>query len=219
MAPQAGSFRRGDGRRRGFPPKKCPLRAALGRAGTLIRRRLRLHGGAGASGRGPLGQRLRRGRGVLVARLLPTLASPFVGVLADRLDRRAVLIAGDLVRAILVFGLIFVRDLPAIYALVFLLGAAQTVFNPTVRAAFPSVVGGGDLTRANALIPHKQHVELLRDGWAGAQGGTRGFGRRGGCLPARRPDVPRLSRSYLHDPASRPRAGRRGRGFLRRRCS
>jgi MFS family permease len=90
--------------------------------------------------------------GVLVARLLPTLASPFVGVLADRLDRRAVLVVGDLVRAILVFGLIFVRDLPTIYALVFLLGAAQTVFNPTVRAAFPGVVGGGDLTRANALI-------------------------------------------------------------------
>ena len=90
--------------------------------------------------------------GVLVARLLPTLASPFVGVLADRLDRRAVLVAGDLARAILVFGLIFVRDLTVIYALVFLLGAAQTVFNPTVRAAFPGVVGGGDLTRANALI-------------------------------------------------------------------
>ncbi|MDP8900510.1 MAG: MFS transporter [Actinomycetota bacterium] len=90
--------------------------------------------------------------GVLVARLLPTLASPFVGVLADRLDRRAVLVASDLSRAVLVIGLIFARDLPVIYALVFLLGAAQTIFNPTVRAAFPGVVGGGDLTRANALI-------------------------------------------------------------------
>jgi MFS family permease len=90
--------------------------------------------------------------GVLVARLLPTLASPLVGVLADRLDRRAVLVAADLVRAVLVLGLIFARDLPLIYALVFLLGVAKTVFNPTVRAAFPSVVGGGDLTRANALI-------------------------------------------------------------------
>ena len=90
--------------------------------------------------------------GVLVARLLPTLASPLVGVLADRLDRRAVLVASDLVRAVLVVGLIFTRDLPTIYALVFLLGAARTVFNPTVRAAFPGVVGGGDLTRANALI-------------------------------------------------------------------
>jgi len=90
--------------------------------------------------------------GVLVARLLPTLASPLVGVLADRLDRRAVLVAADLVRAVLVVGLIFARDLPVIYALVFLMGAARTVFNPTVRAAFPGVVGGGDLTRANALI-------------------------------------------------------------------
>jgi MFS family permease len=90
--------------------------------------------------------------GVLVARLLPTLASPFVGVLADRLDRRAVLVAADLLRAALVFALIFARDLPIIYALVFLLGVAQTVFNPTVRAAVPGVVGGGDLTRANALI-------------------------------------------------------------------
>ena len=90
--------------------------------------------------------------GVLVARLLPTLASPLVGVLADRLDRRAVLVAADLVRAVLVVGLIFARDLPVIYALVFLLGAARTLFNPTVRAAFPAVVGAGDLTRANALI-------------------------------------------------------------------
>jgi MFS family permease len=90
--------------------------------------------------------------GVLVARLIPTLASPLVGVLADRLDRRAVLVAADLVRAVLVIGLIFARDLPIIYALVFLLGVAQTVFNPTVRAAFPGVVGTGDLTRANAII-------------------------------------------------------------------
>ena len=90
--------------------------------------------------------------GVLVARLLPTLASPLVGVLADRLDRRSVLVATDLVRAALVLGLIFSRDLVVIYALVFLMGAARTVFNPTIRAAFPGVVGDGDLTRANAII-------------------------------------------------------------------
>src|SRR3712207_6911645 len=43
--------------------------------------------------------------GALVARLLPTLASPLAGVLADRLDRRAVLVASDAVRAVLAFGL------------------------------------------------------------------------------------------------------------------
>ncbi|MBA2713298.1 MAG: MFS transporter [Rubrobacteraceae bacterium] len=90
--------------------------------------------------------------GALVARLLPTLAGPLVGVLADRLDRRVVLVANDLARAVLVLGLVFARDLAAIYALVFLMGLARTFFNPTIRAAFPSVVGEGDLTRANALI-------------------------------------------------------------------
>jgi MFS family permease len=90
--------------------------------------------------------------GVLLARLLPTLASPFAGVLADRLDRRVVLVASDLARAVLVLGIVFVRDLAVIFSLVFLMGLARTLFNPTVRAAFPSVVGEGDLTRANSLI-------------------------------------------------------------------
>ena len=90
--------------------------------------------------------------GALVARLVPTIASPFAGVLADRVDRRVVLVASDLVRAVLVLGLVFTKDLAAIYVLVFLMGLARTVFNPTIRAAFPSVVGGGDLTRANAII-------------------------------------------------------------------
>jgi MFS family permease len=90
--------------------------------------------------------------GALVARLLPTIASPLGGVLADRVDRRIVLVASDLARAVLVLGLVFARDLATIYVLVFLMGLARTVFNPTVRAAFPSVVGGGDLTRANAII-------------------------------------------------------------------
>jgi MFS family permease len=90
--------------------------------------------------------------GVLVARLLPTLASPLLGVLADRVDRRAILVASDLARAALVLGVAFTRDLVAIYVFAFLMGASRALFDPTVRAAFPSVVGRGDLTRANALI-------------------------------------------------------------------
>jgi MFS family permease len=90
--------------------------------------------------------------GALIARLLPTLASPLAGVLADRLDRRLVLVTSDLARAVLVLGLVFATDLATIYVLVFCMGLARTLFNPTVRAAFPSVVGGSDLTRANALV-------------------------------------------------------------------
>jgi MFS family permease len=90
--------------------------------------------------------------GTLVVRLLPTLASPLAGVFADRLDRRLVLVTSDLARAVLVLGFIFARDLTTIYILVFLMGLARSLFNPTIRAAFPSVVGDGDMTRANALI-------------------------------------------------------------------
>jgi MFS family permease len=90
--------------------------------------------------------------GILVAHLLPTLASPLAGVFADRLDRRVVLVVSDLARAILITGVVFARDMAALYVLVFLLGLARTFFNPTIRAAFPSVVGEGNLTRANALI-------------------------------------------------------------------
>src|ERR671932_2367491 len=65
--------------------------------------------------------------GALVARLLPTVASPLAGVLADRLDRRVVLVATDLARTVLVLGLVFARDLGAIYALVFFMGLARTI--------------------------------------------------------------------------------------------
>jgi MFS family permease len=99
--------------------------------------------------------------GALVARLLPTLASPLVGVLADRLDRRVVLVAGDLARAVLVLGMVFARDLVVLYALAFLMGLAGTFFNPTIRAAFPSVVGEGDLTRANALMSGTFSVSIV----------------------------------------------------------
>ena len=99
--------------------------------------------------------------GVLVARLLPTLASPLVGVLADRLDRRVVLVACDLARAALIVGVIFTRSLVLIYVLVFLIGAARTFFNPTIRAAFPGVVGEGDLARANALISGTLSVSVM----------------------------------------------------------
>jgi len=90
--------------------------------------------------------------GALVARLLPTLASPLAGVFADRLDRRVVLVTSDLGRAALALGMVFAEDLATVYVLTFLMGLGRTFFNPTIRAAFPGVVGGGDLARANGLL-------------------------------------------------------------------
>lgn len=99
--------------------------------------------------------------GVLVARLVPTLAGPFVGVLSDRLDRRTLLVASDLARAALMLGVIFAEAVWVLYTLFFLVGVARTFFNPTIRAAFPSVVGAGDLTRANGLISGTFSVSIF----------------------------------------------------------
>ncbi|HEX2740943.1 MAG TPA: MFS transporter, partial [Rubrobacter sp.] len=65
--------------------------------------------------------------GVLVARLLPTIASPLAGVIADRVDRRMVLVASDLARTVLILGMVFTRDLATIYVLAFLMGLARTL--------------------------------------------------------------------------------------------
>jgi MFS family permease len=64
----------------------------------------------------------------------------------------AILVASDLARAALVLGVAFTQYLVAIYVLAFLMGASRALFDPSVRAAFPSIVGRGDPTRANALI-------------------------------------------------------------------
>ena len=90
--------------------------------------------------------------GALVARLLPTLVSPLAGVFADRLDRRVVLVTSDLARAALALGMVFAENLATVYVLAFLMGLGRTFFNPTIRAAFPGVVGGGNLARANGLL-------------------------------------------------------------------
>src|SRR3712207_2171231 len=57
--------------------------------------------------------------------------------------------------------MVFTRDLVVLYVLVFLMGLARTFFNPTIRAAFPSVVGEGDLTRANSLISGTFSVSIM----------------------------------------------------------
>jgi MFS family permease len=99
--------------------------------------------------------------GLLVARLLPTLFSPLAGALADRLDRRAILVVSDLSRAGLILAVVFTREILVLYVLVFLMGLARAVFNPTIRAAFPSVVSTGELTRANALISGTFSVSMM----------------------------------------------------------
>ncbi len=92
---------------------------------------------------------------VLIARFLPTIAfSAAAGVVADRLPRKRILIATDLLRAMVVLGFLVVRD-PEHLWLVYALTAAQlslsAFFQPARDAALPTITKRSELLAANAL--------------------------------------------------------------------
>ena len=92
---------------------------------------------------------------LFLARFLPLfLMSPFAGVLADRFDRRKLMIATDLLRAVTVLSFLFV-DRPERIWLLYVLTALQfvfsAVFTPAQQAYLPAVVDKEDLVTANAL--------------------------------------------------------------------
>ena len=92
---------------------------------------------------------------LFLARFLPLFfMSPFAGVLADRFDRRKLMIATDLLRAVTVLSFLFV-DRPERIWLLYVLTALQfvfsAVFTPAQQAYLPAVVDKEDLVTANAL--------------------------------------------------------------------
>ena len=92
---------------------------------------------------------------VLVARFLPSVVlGPLSGVLADRFDRRHIMIASDVARALVVLGFLFVRS-PEHVWLVYLLTVLQLAFSaffePARSAALPALVAERDLLTANSI--------------------------------------------------------------------
>ncbi|MFZ1755803.1 MAG: MFS transporter [Caldilineaceae bacterium] len=94
--------------------------------------------------------------GLFVVRMLaPFLISPVAGVVTDRYDRRTILIAADLLRAVIVLGFLFVRSTEMIwllYTLTALQLAVSGFFEPAKNAILPDVVAPQNLGAANALI-------------------------------------------------------------------
>ncbi|MFG1891683.1 MFS transporter [Micromonospora sp. NPDC049051] len=90
-----------------------------------------------------------------VAQTLPAIVfAPLAGVVADRWDRRAVMVGADLLRMVIVLALLVVDDpgmLWLLYTAMFFESAIGHFFQPAARAAVPAIVGrGGDLEAANA---------------------------------------------------------------------
>jgi MFS family permease len=92
---------------------------------------------------------------IFVMRFLPSVVvSPLSGVIADRFNRRKIMIASDLVRAVVVLGFLLVRrpeQVWMIYALTVLQLTFSTFFEPAKSASVPSLVEPREIVAANAI--------------------------------------------------------------------
>ena len=83
------------------------------------------------------------------------------GVIADRVSRKQILIAADLVR----FGLLalfpFVTTVWQVYVLIFAINAVTAFFTPTFEATIPEVVGGEHYVKALSLSRVAVDVEAV----------------------------------------------------------
>jgi dTMP kinase len=90
--------------------------------------------------------------GVWVVKLLPALLfGPLAGALADRLDRRMMMIVGDVIRGLLFLSIPLFPNLTWIYAAMFLAGIASQFWSPATSASIPNLVPKDKLERANQL--------------------------------------------------------------------
>jgi dTMP kinase len=90
--------------------------------------------------------------GVWLATLLPALLfGPLAGALADRLDRRMLMITGDVIRGALFLSIPLYPHLTWIYAAKFLAGVTSQFWAPATSATVPNLVPKDKLERANQL--------------------------------------------------------------------
>ncbi len=111
--------------------------------------------------------------GMLSAAMLPTIVlSPFGGVLADRMNRRALMIALDALSglAALLAGaaLPLGCDLPLISALLVALSALGAFESPTVQACVPQMLSGDALEKGNAAVSQAAALASLATPFLGS---------------------------------------------------
>jgi predicted MFS family arabinose efflux permease len=89
------------------------------------------------------------------------LLSPFAGLLADRVDRRRLMITSELLGALVWLALILVHSPAGLLLLVFVAALVELPFAPASGAAIPNLVDEADLSWANSLVAIGRNVGLL----------------------------------------------------------
>jgi NRE family putative nickel resistance protein-like MFS transporter len=87
--------------------------------------------------------------------------SPLAGVLADRVDRKRMLVAADVLRVALLGAFPFITAVWQIYLLIFAVNAVTAFFTPTFEASIPQLVGDRLYTRAVALSRVATDLEAI----------------------------------------------------------
>jgi MFS family permease len=108
-----------------------------------------------------------------ICRLLPyVLLGPVGGMIADRYDRRTVLVVGDAIRCVTMLGLAAVvaanGPVIAVIAITAAASAAGTAERPAAIALLPRLVGEARLGPANALLHTAQDVGVVTGPAVGA---------------------------------------------------
>ena len=113
----------------------------------------------------------------LVLQVLPqTLVGPTAGVVNDRLRRKHVMIAADIVRFCVVLAMLFVRSRSMVWLVYPLLLAETTMaafFEPARSAVIPNIASEDEVLVANTLSSAT---------WSVNSADRSGSGRRGGCF-------------------------------------
>ncbi|MGA7755675.1 MAG: MFS transporter [Candidatus Sulfotelmatobacter sp.] len=101
----------------------------------------------------------------LVLQVLPqTFVGPTAGVVNDRLKRKHVMIAADLIRFAVVLSMLFVRSRSLVWLIYPLLVAETSMtafFEPARSAVIPNIADPGDVLAANTLSSATWSVNLM----------------------------------------------------------
>jgi MFS family permease len=152
--------------------------------------------------------------GALLQRLPWLLFGLYAGVVADRVDRRVLVVAVDLVRAAVLAVLtvtLFSRHvtIPVVLGVLFLLGIAEVFADTSAGTLLPMVVGKADLGIGNArlmagLLTGNQLVGPAVGAALFAAGTARPFLAQGVCVALGAVLVSRMSPPAVSRPAERP---------------
>ncbi|HTX68437.1 MAG TPA: MFS transporter [Thermoleophilia bacterium] len=109
--------------------------------------------------------------GVFALYTLPwVIFGAFSGVVVDRTDKRRLMIAMDVVRAVLVLVVPFLatRSLSSVFVLAFVIASLGVLFEPAKLAIVPEIVPAEQLLRANSLLSTGENLtEILGSAVAG----------------------------------------------------